>query len=703
MILVLFLSGMYKINQFLSIQNKHFLLLLMLTVLLFFPLSFHLYPMKYDAIDCFFPWRYFISSELNQGRFPFWNPYQDLGYPISADPSSGAWYPIVWIFSLFGKYSIYTISLEYLFHVFIAGIGSYLLFQHFYKRNEISLFGAIAYMTSGVFISNAQHLPYIVSVCWLPFVLLFFLKIKSDNRIRNSIFGGITLSLMITGGYPAFVIILFYLFGVFFVVYTVDSVKHKTSKAFYLWLSRIGLFVLIAIICSSGLFFSIYLVQPYLSRLNGFTIENALFSPFSIQSFISFIAPYATSLKSDIFNSDLSMRNGYFGLIPFIFFILSIFSKKSSDLKILFWFSLFCLTASVGDLLPVRTFLFDHIPMMNLFRFPSVFRGFFILISLLVGLNFLTNLDDNKIKQLKNSVLVFIGIFFCIVIITRMNGYLNFSYFINNDIHSNEETVTIAQHLVLSSILSISLLLVFLAAIIKKRNILKWSLILLIVDCFITIQLVGPFTVYSPEFNLNEITDNFNRKTPSKINYNNITIKEIDHLQGIGSPFWKNEGMLQELLTSKGFNSFSFTEYENLENNFPNYFDKLIQNKIFLLSDTIFKVEFMSKFEADTSKLISNFLFFDEKEFKMLSLKKFHSDFQEDKVVVVQISPQLMKFNINIENQQLFTIFQKNFKGWKVYINGEKTIIYTSSKNFMTIVLPKGKNEVVFEYDLLRH
>jgi len=62
-----------------------------------------------------------------------------------------------------------------------------------------------------------------------------------------------------------------------------------------------------------------------------------------------------------------------------------------------------------------------------------------------------------------------------------------------------------------------------------------------------------------------------------------------------------------------------------------------------------------------------------------------------------------MKFNINIENQQLFTIFQKNFKGWKVYINGEKTIIYTSSKNFMTIVLPKGKNEVVFEYDLLRH
>ena len=698
--LVLFLKRMNKITSFFSTRNKHFLLLLLLTVVFFYPLSFHLYPMKYDAIDCFFPWRYFISNELNQGRFPFWNPYQDLGYPISSDPSSGAWYPIVWFFSLFGKYSIYTISLEYLLHIFLAGIGSYLLFQYFYKNNSISLFGAIAYMTSGVFIGNAQHLPYIVSVCWLPFVILCFLKLKEETKFSNAIFGGITLSLMITGGYPAFVIILFYLFAIFFILYTYNFIKTRSLKAFYQWIFKVGLFIFVTIIFSSGLFYSVYIVQPYLSRLNGFTLENALFSPFSIQSFISFIAPYATSIRSEYFNSDLSMRNGYFGLIPFMFFLLSLFSKKSSDLKILFWFSIFCLTASVGDLLPVRSFLFKYVPMMNVFRFPSVFRGFFILISLLLGLNFLANLDELKIKRLKYFTLSFIGLFVILIFISRMNGYLNFGHFIKNDIHTDSDTITISQHLVLSSIISVLLLSVYFFIIYKKKYIVKWSLILLIFDCFITIQLTGPFTVYSPEFNLKEITENFNKKIPLEIDYNTISIKEIDHLQGIGKPFWQNEGMLQEILTSKGFNSFSFTEYENLENLFPNYFEKLIENKIYLLSDKTFNDTLMTKFEADSTKLNPTVLFFNKNDYEFLSKQKLKTVITKDKVEVIEISPQTMIFNTQTENQQLFTLFQKNFKGWKAFINGKLVKIYTSSKNFMTIILPKGKNKVEFEYEI---
>lgn len=657
--------------------------------------------MKYDAIDCFFPWRYFISNELNQGRFPFWNPYQDLGYPISSDPSSGAWYPIVWFFSLLGNYSIYTISLEYLLHVFFAGIGGYLLFQYFYKNNSISLFGAIAYMTSGVFIGNAQHLPYIISVCWLPFVILFFLKLKAETKISSIIFGGITLSLMITGGYPAFVIILFYMFTIFFIVYTYNFIITKSFNAFYQWIFRVGLFTVVAIIFSSGLFYSVYIVQPYLSRLNGFTLENALYSPFSLQSFISFIAPYATSIRSEYFNSDLSMRNGYFGLIPFMFFLLSLFSKKSSNLKILFWFSIFCLTASVGDLLPVRSFLFKYVPMMNVFRFPSVFRGFFILISLLIGLNFLANLDDLKIKRLKYLTLSLIGLFVIFILISRMNGYLNFGHFIKNDIHTTDsDTISIRQHLVLSSLISILLLSVYFFIIYKKKKILKWSTILLVLNCFITIQLVGPFTVYSPEFNLKEITENFNQKVPLQIDYNTISIKEVDHLQGIGKPFWKNEGMLQEILTSKGFNSFSFTEYENLENLFPNYFNKLTENKIYLLSDKIFLDNLMSKFEADSTKLNPNVLFYNKNDYDFLSKQKLKTNVSKDKVEVIQISPQSMVFNTQTENQQLFTLFQKNFKGWKAFIKGKRVKIYTSSKNFMTIVLPKGKNKVDFEYHL---
>jgi uncharacterized membrane protein YciS (DUF1049 family) len=83
------------------------------------------------------------------------------------------------------------------------------------------------------------------------------------------------------------------------------------------------------------------------------------------------------------------MRNGYFGLLPLLFFILGIFAKKPQEISILFYFGIFSLLASVGEYLPVRAFLFHYVPMMNVFRFPSVFRLFFIIGALLTGIYFL--------------------------------------------------------------------------------------------------------------------------------------------------------------------------------------------------------------------------------------------------------------------------------------------------------------------------
>ena len=74
--------------------------------------------MVYDMIDCFYPWRFHIGECMQNGIFPYWNPYQDLGYPIHADPSSGTWYPLVWLIGSSVGYTVYTIGFEYFIHVF---------------------------------------------------------------------------------------------------------------------------------------------------------------------------------------------------------------------------------------------------------------------------------------------------------------------------------------------------------------------------------------------------------------------------------------------------------------------------------------------------------------------------------------------------------------------------------------------------------
>lgn len=683
-----------------TIYYKHIGILLLLTLVVFFPLSLNLFPMKHDAIDCFFPWRYFISSEFHQGNFPYWNPYQDLGYPIHADPSSGTWYPIVWLFSLFGTYSVFTISIEYLLHVFLAGVGSYLLFSYFKFSPKVLLFGAIAYMLNGVFISNAQHLPYIVSACWLPYVIYYFLKIRDEVNYRNCVYAAFFLYLMITGGYPAFTIILFYLFLVFIVVGSISLIRQKDWKKWGYWMLRNFVFVLITILLSIGIFVSIFLVQPYLSRLGNFSVEEAVYSPFSIQSFISFVAPYTTAIrcKYELFNSDLSMRNGYFGLFPFVLFLAGIFLKKPKDIQLLFLFGFFALTAAVGDLLPVRSFLFHYVPMMNVFRFPSVFRAFFILSAILVGLNYLQQWNIDEVKKVKwlKRIFLFLGLFFLgAILFSRSKGYLNFKHFVANDLFLNEETVTIWQHLVVASIIQLLFVGLFIFVLIKRKDLLKWGVVFLVLDLFITIQLVSPFTVYGNEISGKAIQATFDKGERKFANTNDrISIKELDDRVGLGIPFWQNEATFQKHLASEGFNSFSFTSYEDLEDKYPNYLSQLLKNRNAILSDKIFNINQLNKKER-ANDFDSTDLFFSTKDINELNKLKHTST---DRLIVSSIRPSEFKMRAQSNAKQLLTLFQKNYKGWKAFIDGKETKIYTSSSNFMTIVLPKGKHSIQFKY-----
>ena len=56
--------------------------------------------LKWDALDCYFPWRYSVGESLQHGIFPLWNPYQHFGYPIFGDLRS-VFYPEGLLIGLF--------------------------------------------------------------------------------------------------------------------------------------------------------------------------------------------------------------------------------------------------------------------------------------------------------------------------------------------------------------------------------------------------------------------------------------------------------------------------------------------------------------------------------------------------------------------------------------------------------------------------
>ena len=683
-------------------QYLPYLILFVVVVSAFFQVSLFIHPLKYDAIDCFYPWRFHIGECLQNGQLPIWNPYEDLGYPIHADPSSGAWYPIVWIIGYFNGYSVYAISFEFLFHVFFAGVGFYKLSKTLKFETNFALIAAIAYMLSGFFIGNAQHLTYVISASWLPFVLNFYFRLMDEKSYINCLKAAFFLFLMITGGYPAITIILFYLLLTFFIIQVIKLYKANLKNDLLSFIFRNFQFFIYAVIFSLVMLVSIYQVTPYLSRFGDFELIHALHSPFSPQSFISFLTPLASITPSDAFVNYPSMRNGYFGLCIFLFFILGIFIKKPFHVKVLFFFGLFSLTAAVGEYLPVREFLYRYVPMMNVFRFPSVFRLFFIFGAILTGVFYLQTVFKNKewkVKPIIVGAISLAAIFSILLIVALSKGYLSIGDFIKIHLFNETRTSTIWENIAFNSIVQLVVIATLLLLFWKLKNhkkLLISIVILTIVDLMVSVQLNAQYTIYNERVIVSEIASSIKQLPKGFPELQTITIEEGDHLPSLGPPLWQNMNTFQKKITTKGFNSFSFKSYENLEGEYPELLTEIKKNKILLLSDSVFHEKDLIKFKKD-SLFNSNQLFFGEADFLYLKDRHFESSVND---IAYLKSYDAANFSIdcNVKSERMLTIFQKEYKGWHAYINGNKVPIFKSNLNFMTVIVPPGKNEINFNY-----
>lgn len=687
------------------LKNRYipYVLFLLIAAVSFYQIVFFKHPPAYDMVDCFYPWRFHVGECLQQGIFPFWNPYQDLGYPEFADPSSGVWYPMVWLIGGTIGYNLYSIGFEFFIHVFFGGVGMYLLGQTLKFERPIAFIAAVSFMLCGVFVGNAQHLPYVIGAAWLPFVLHFYLRMIHQRFWSNAIYAGYFLFLMITGGYPAFVIILFYFFLFTSIFFLIKSMKDRARFTFSDLLFRHIAFVLTTLVFSIGMIVSIWQVSPYLSRLEGFTLEQALFSPFGPRALMSFLFPYSTTHFPEYFNGDISMVNGYFGLFLFVFFFAGIFTKKSVELKVLFGLGIFSLAAALGDVLPVREALFNYVPMMNVFRFPAVFRLFVILPFILIGANYL----NEKYKEgvfpefkkwwipITGLVLSLIGLIFYL----RAKTFLDLKNFFETSVFQADRSTHIEQHIAFQAIIQIGFLIaLFLLMRFFKKT--KWQYFILIAlvtfDLVLSTQLNAPYTVYNDSISYQEPFNSTAKLPKGFPPMKDISIADGAKLPGLGQPYWQNLNNFHKQFTAEGFNSFSFSSYDGLESEYPFIFNEMQKNRLLLLSDDIRHEGSMKKANAD-SIYRPNHLYFSDNDFGVIrTIRMKHTE--GDTSYLVDYNANHFTVRTKTADIQLLTIFQKNFIGWTATVNGETTPIYTSNKNFMTIVLPSGISQVEFRY-----
>ena len=688
-------------------QNYKWYFLLLVTIILgYWQLSFMIKIMKWDMTMYYFPMRYYIGECLQNGFLPLWNSHQFLGSPIHSDPQSSVFYPITWIIGYFFGYNFYTLHIDFLLHIFIGGCGILKFGKYLNLDAKSSFIMAISYVFSGVIIGNAQHFSWIISAAWIPYILMMTHQLfnRSHNSF-NSITFGFLLFLLITGGYSGFLIILFHILTGYTVHKFFLLIKQKN---YVLILSKIKLLSIMCfsfMIFSFGYIMSIIQVLPHFSRANSISLDKVLQNSTSVKSLISLVFPYATTTQFDFWDVGVSMSNSYFGMISFLLIIFSLFINKNKKSKQLIFIGLLCLFIALGNELPFRKFLYDFIPGMNLFRHPAIFR-YFTLLFWILAMGYTSNLIFQNFKKYKKLLLALSLILFSLIslfiiyLLPETSNHLITKYLISWIKMEPYTNNLLLENIVIQGYIQIIVLIGFISLLllydrIKFKYISTGIIIIFCFDLIVATQLNLPVTAISKrnfkaaQIGFNTLPHGFKKEYFYNNPINAQKEEKSNELNIYG--IYSNLNIFDKQVGFNGYNPFQLSAFESIKDSA--FFKEIIKNKLFYISN-----EFGSENLGAFQHRDSSYLYLNDKKIEFLNQEKITKS-KENEIKIIEIFPNKFKVETKTDQRQLLTLLQNNYKGWKVKINGEYTTHMVSNNTFITVIIPKGKNAIDFQYE----
>ncbi len=670
-----------------------------LAMIAYWQVAFLQNSLKWDLIDCYLPWRFHVGECLQNGVFPFWNPYAHGGYPIHADLRS-VWYPETFIVGLTTGYSNLSLHLLFIVHLSLAGLGMYLLSSHFTKDWRASFIAGIAYLLSGFFTGHGQEMFGIIAATWIPFVLYYYIRLLLQRQIADVLRTALFAFLLITGGYQALWAIMLYLMLTLFIVYFIRDFRKGEKKEAWNLVKLNGLLALLTGLSLAVIAVTYFQVSPHLGRLSGVSLADAWFMPFSPRSALSFLIPFATVKDAAWYDTDISMNNAYAGLIVLIFFVLSLFSKRSLLLNVFLAFGLVALLASFGEYTPVRAALYYIFPLLNLFRHSSFF-SYFALIAIILAAstgfgNYLASPGFFRQKLLWIAFatgLVLLGLLVGAIIqidpgsVSFNKPVVDFSAWLREPSRM--------EHIIIHSLLQIIFLTVFIL-IIKLKTSRKFIAltILVVIEMLLAVQLNTYYTVVSPGIDPVELSKNLQQRAPGfPLPQPGMPVAANTELNSTYSVLWRNTNIFNKTVSFEGFNSFRLKGCVALADSFPDIAEKVLQNQVIYLSDTILAFDDRDADRANRNKTV---LYVNRPDLPPGAsyLKRSPGD----SVRITEFYPGKVVAKVNSENPVAVTLLQGWYPRWKVTIDENESPVFVSNKMFISTLCPAGSHVVSFTY-----
>jgi hypothetical protein len=391
-------------------------------LLAYWPLTTFQYGLSEgDTLDCWLPWRHFIAASLKDGGMPTWNPLQQMGYPIHADLQGPAWYPEALILGGTVGMGPHVLQLLFLLYLIIGGCGMRLFTRELIGHDQSALITGVAYALCGFFTAHAMHFYAVISAAWMPWLLWALLRLLKAPGRRTALIASVFLFLLLTGGNHTFLIVVAWPVVFLIALTCLEAWRRGDRDHVRAILMNGSLAIAAAVIMSCGTMHALWEVSPYINRVQGLDLASAQQEPFTPAALKSVLWPAAATADADALGTDITMGNGYFGVLMLLFAICGVRHVRGHAFWVFSVFALIAALAAFGPLLPVHGMLWRFVPGMDLFRFPSYFWYFVILFLLPVA-----GLGISRVlrREIKHLPLIVSGVFILLTLVMLVRKHM---------------------------------------------------------------------------------------------------------------------------------------------------------------------------------------------------------------------------------------------------------------------------------------
>ncbi len=684
-----------------------------------------------DPVRQLYPWRNLSINLIKNQEIPVWNPYSFSGTPNLANFQSAVFYPFNIIFFIFPFHSSWSFLI--LLEPLLAGI-----FLYFYLRNlkideYSSFFGGLVFAFSGFFVTWLEWGTVLHTALWLPLILLSIDKICVSKYRKNLLTWVFLFTFsIIVSFFAGHLQTFFYLFLLTFVYLVIRIYQSKNRlKLALIFLGSFLVSLIITSIQSVPTFKFILLSGREVDQL--VWQKEGWFIPF--KHLIQFIVP-------DFFGNPTTLNywgiwnygelTGYVGITALILSLFAFFYRR--DKKTLFYclIFIFSLIFASSNLISKLPFILN-IPFISTAQPTRLLflADFSLSILAALGLNYLTN--KGKLKQMVIPVLIIGTVFAVIFGFTIYGKNLGFNF--DNLLVAKRNIYFPGLIFVICSIILISITLV------EKRfkNFLILALILItVIDLFRFSWKFNTFSkkeyLYPETSSMNFIQKNIGdyriaTNDPRILPPNFSIMHEIQSAEGydplyleryaefisainrnepnINPPFGFNRIIRIENFSSNLIGLVGIKYVLSLSDMNEKGFSKVYedgQTKIYENKNVLPKAFFVNSIETVSSKQeVINLMF--AKDFNPKSLAIVEEGVNKDLSVgfakIIKYAPNEIQIETENQNDGFMILTDSYYPSWHAMINNHEVKIYRADYNFRGILVPPGKQVIIFKNSIL--